>query len=115
MRHGDAKLSVVTGVRWKGRMGRRWVMRVAWMSLIGLWGSLGWGPGAVSALPIDYFALGDSVASGYGLADDETACHQSMLAYPWQLEAPLPTPGRGCSSGPLPNPRSPSAPRACAP
>jgi len=41
------------------------------------------------ALPIDYFALGDSVASGYGLADDETTCHQSMLAYPWQLYARL--------------------------
>jgi lysophospholipase L1-like esterase len=90
MRHGEAKLSAVTGVRWKGAMGRRrWVVRIAWLSLIGLWGSLGWGPGAVSALPIDYFALGDSVASGYGLADDETACHQSMLAYPWQLYARL--------------------------
>jgi hypothetical protein len=50
-----------------------------------LWGVLGWGAGVVSALPIDYVALGDSVASGYGLADDGAACHQSMLAYPWQL------------------------------
>jgi hypothetical protein len=90
MQHGDAKLSAVTGVRWKDAMGgRRWVVRIEWLSLIGLWGSLPWGPGAVSALPIDYFALGDSVASGYGLADDETACHQSMLAYPWQLYARL--------------------------
>ena len=59
------------------------------LSLLGLWGSLGWGRGVAIALPIDYFALGDSVASGYGLADDETACHQSMLAYPWQLYARL--------------------------
>jgi lysophospholipase L1-like esterase len=55
------------------------------LSVLVLWGVLGWGAGVVSALPIDYFALGDSVASGYGLADDGTACHQSMLAYPWQL------------------------------
>gem|GEM_PF-2015331 len=90
MRYGDAKPGAVTGAQCKGARGRRrWVARVAWLSLLGLWGSLGWGPGAVSALPIDYFALGDSVASGYGLADDETACHQSMLAYPWQLYARL--------------------------
>ena len=48
---------------------------------------------AVSALPIEYFAVGDSVASGYGLGDDATACRQSMLAYPWlvceQLKRPL--------------------------
>jgi lysophospholipase L1-like esterase len=86
MPHRDAKPGAATDVRWKGAMGRRtWVARVALLSLLGLWRSLGWGPGAVSALPIDYFALGDSVASGYGLADDETVCHQSMLAYPWQL------------------------------
>jgi lysophospholipase L1-like esterase len=58
-------------------------------SVLALWGVLGWGAGAVSVLPIDYFALGDSVASGYGLTDDETACHQSMLAYPWLLYARL--------------------------
>jgi hypothetical protein len=70
MRHGDAKLGAVTGMRWTGARGRRWVARTALLSLLGLWGSLGWGPGAGIALPIDYFALGDSVASGYGLADD---------------------------------------------
>jgi lysophospholipase L1-like esterase len=90
MRHGDAKPGAVTGVRWKGVRGhRRWVARVALLCLLGLWGSLGWGRGVAIALPIDYFALGDSVASGYGLADDETTCRQSMLAYPWQLYARL--------------------------
>ena len=82
MPHGDAKPGAVTGVRWKGAGRRRWVVRVAWLSLLGLWGSLGWGRGAGIALPIDYFALGDSVASGYGLADDETTCRQSMLRIP---------------------------------
>lgn len=86
MSRQDAKPGAAADVRWKGAMGRRsWGTRVALLSLVGLWGSLGWGPGALSALPIDYFALGDSVASGYGLADDETACRQSMLAYPWLL------------------------------
>jgi len=90
MRYGDAKPGAVTGAQCKGARGRRrWVARVAWLSLLGLWGSLGWGRGAGIALPIDYVALGDSVASGYGLADDEAACHQSMLAYPWQLYARL--------------------------
>jgi lysophospholipase L1-like esterase len=86
MPHWDAKPQAITSVRWKGAMGRRsWGTCVALLSLIGFWGSLGSTPGAVSALPIDYFALGDSVASGLGLADDETACRQSMLAYPWLL------------------------------
>jgi lysophospholipase L1-like esterase len=86
MSRQDAKPGAAADVRWKEAMGRRrWGMRLALLSLVGLWGSLGWGPGTLSALPIDYFALGDSVASGYGLADDETACHQSMLAYPWLL------------------------------
>ncbi len=31
---------------------------------------------------IDYFALGDSIASGHGLMDDGTPCRQSELAYP---------------------------------
>ena len=48
-----------------------------------LWGVWGWNIAIVSALPIEYFALGDSVASGYGLADDETACRRSLRAYPW--------------------------------
>jgi lysophospholipase L1-like esterase len=87
MQHGDAQAGAVTGVRWTGARGRRWVVRAALLSLLGLGGSLGWGRGVGIALPIDYFALGDSVASGYGLADDGTSCHQSMLAYPWQLYA----------------------------
>ena len=90
MPHGDAKPGAVTDVRWKGARGRRrWVARAALLSLLGLWGSLGWGRGVGIALPIDYFALGDSVASGYGLVDDETTCRQSMLAYPWQIYARL--------------------------
>ena len=90
MRHGDTKLGAVTDVRWKGARGRRrWMERAALLSLLGLWGSLGWGRGIGIALPIDYFALGDSVASGYGLADDETTCRQSMFAYPWQIYARL--------------------------
>ena len=40
-------------------------------------------PAIVLGLPIEYFAMGDSVASGYGLDDDGTACRQSRLAYPW--------------------------------
>jgi lysophospholipase L1-like esterase len=90
MRHGDTKPGAVTDVRWTGARGRRRRMaRAALLSLLGLWGSLGWGRGIGIALPIDYFALGDSVASGYGLADDETTCRQSMFAYPWQLYARL--------------------------
>jgi lysophospholipase L1-like esterase len=61
----------------------------AWLSLLALLGGMRWGPGAVFALPIEYLALGDSVASGYGLADDGTICRQSMLAYPWRAVARL--------------------------
>jgi hypothetical protein len=63
----------------RGHRGR--IVRLALLSLLALWRCLGWAPGAASALPIDDFALGDSVASGYGLADDETACRRSVLAY----------------------------------
>lgn len=90
MRYGDAKPCAVTGARCMGaRCCRHWVARAALLSLLGLWGSLGWGRGVAMALPMDYFALGDSVASGHGLADDEMPCHQSVLAYPWQLYARL--------------------------
>jgi hypothetical protein len=34
---------------------------------------------------IDYFALGDSVASGHGLRDDGKACRRSDKAYPYQV------------------------------
>jgi lysophospholipase L1-like esterase len=35
---------------------------------------------------IDYFALGDSIASGHGLMDDGSACHQSSEAYPHKVK-----------------------------
>lgn len=35
------------------------------------------------AKQIDYFALGDSVASGLGLFDDGTPCRRSAESYPW--------------------------------
>jgi lysophospholipase L1-like esterase len=90
MSQRDTKLHDPTGRRGKGAIGRRnWVAHAAWLSLIALWLILGWAPGAVSALPIDYFALGDSLASGYGLADDGTTCRQSVHAYPWQVLAQL--------------------------
>jgi lysophospholipase L1-like esterase len=89
MRHRNTTPGAVTEVQWKGARGRRWVARAALLSLLGLWGSLGWGRGIGIALPINYFALGDSVASGYGLADDETPCRQSMFAYPGQIYARL--------------------------
>src|SRR5919108_4375523 len=79
----NGKPGAATGTRWRGAIDRS--TRVAGLSLIGLWMSLRWGVGAVSALPIGYFALGDSVAAGHGLADDGTTCHRSMLAYPWGL------------------------------
>jgi hypothetical protein len=50
--------------------------RVRCWALVGalaLWGVLGWEVASVPALPIEYFAVGDSVASGRGLDDDETA------------------------------------------
>lgn len=58
---------------------RRWAL----VGALALWGVLGWEVASVPALPIEYFAVGDSVASGRGLDDDETACRQSRLAYPW--------------------------------
>lgn len=42
---------------------------------------------------INYFALGDSVASGHGLVDDGTACHRSALAYPFKVAGGLGIPG----------------------
>jgi lysophospholipase L1-like esterase len=42
-------------------------------------------------LEIDYFALGDSIASGHGLGDDGTPCHRSALAYPSLVERGLET------------------------
>jgi lysophospholipase L1-like esterase len=64
---------------------------VGWvrLGLLALLGAMGWGSVNVSALPIDYFALGDSVASGYGLDDDGTPCRRSTLAYPWQVVTQL--------------------------
>ena len=48
--------------------------RLVLVGLLGLCGALGVAVAAAPALPIEYLALGDSVASGRGLADDETAC-----------------------------------------
>ena len=62
----------------RDRMGR-WIL----IGTLALWGVWGWGVRSVPALPVEYFAVGDSVASGRGLDDDETACRQSRLAYPW--------------------------------
>jgi lysophospholipase L1-like esterase len=59
--------------------------RWALISLLTLWKVLGLAIVSAPALPIDYFALGASVASGYGLADDETVCRQSPHAYPWRV------------------------------
>jgi lysophospholipase L1-like esterase len=59
------------------------------LGLFVLLSTVGWGVVSVSALAIDYFALGDSIASGYGLDDDGTACRRSMLAYPWQVVTQL--------------------------
>jgi lysophospholipase L1-like esterase len=85
MPHQGVQMGAASQVRRQGARGhRRRVAGWAWLSLFTLLGGIGWKSGAVSALPIDYFALGDSVASGYGLADDETACSRSMLAYPWR-------------------------------
>lgn len=38
---------------------------------------------------LDYFALGDSLASGHGLMDDKTECHRSTKAYPYKLRDQL--------------------------
>jgi hypothetical protein len=40
---------------------------------------------------IEYYALGDSIASGHGLGDDGTTCHQSTRAYPYRVAAALAT------------------------
>jgi lysophospholipase L1-like esterase len=62
----------------RDRMGR-WIL----IGTLALWGVWEWGVRSAPALPVEYFAVGDSVASGRGLDDDETACRQSRLAYPW--------------------------------
>ena len=82
MPHGGKGKDTRTDVMWgRVRDHRSRAERWALAGVLVMWGVCRWG--AVSALPIEYFALGDSVASGRGLADDETACRQSMLAYPW--------------------------------
>jgi lysophospholipase L1-like esterase len=42
-------------------------------------------PGGEKKAVVDYFALGDSLASGYGLMDTGTACHRSDLSYPFKV------------------------------
>jgi lysophospholipase L1-like esterase len=84
MLYRDVQHGAAPDVGWQRAPGHR--SRVGRWALVGvltMWGVWGWGAGAVPALPVEYFALGDSVASGYGLADDATPCHQSMFAYPW--------------------------------
>jgi lysophospholipase L1-like esterase len=63
--------------------------RWALVGALALWGMWGWEGVSALALPIEYFAMGDSVASGYGLDDDGTACRQSRLAYPWLVVGQL--------------------------
>jgi lysophospholipase L1-like esterase len=90
MPYQDAKTGAATALRGTRAMNRASRLRHwAIVSVLALWGVLGWDAADVLALPIEYFALGDSVASGYGLSADETACHQSTLAYPWLLYARL--------------------------
>jgi lysophospholipase L1-like esterase len=90
MRHWEVQTGAATAARWTNAMDhRRRVRRWALVGVLALWGVWGWGAGAVPALPIEYFAVGDSVASGYGLADDGTACRQSMRAYPWLVAEQL--------------------------
>jgi lysophospholipase L1-like esterase len=80
------QIAEVREARWMGALHhRRRMGRWALASVLVLGGVWGWGVVSVPALPIEYFALGDSVASGYGLADDETACRQSTQAYPWRV------------------------------
>jgi lysophospholipase L1-like esterase len=44
----------------------------------------------VARLPVlDYFALGDSVASGWGLNADHTLCKRSLQAYPYKVAQQL--------------------------
>ncbi|MGH8071575.1 MAG: GDSL-type esterase/lipase family protein [Candidatus Entotheonellia bacterium] len=84
MPHGGEEKGASNDGMWKRARHHRSPAR-QW-ALVGglvLWGVFRWGVGGVLALPVEYFALGDSVASGHGLADDGTACRQSMLAYPW--------------------------------
>ena len=40
---------------------------------------------AAAKEPLDYFALGDSIAAGHGLMDDETPCRRSALSYPYKV------------------------------
>lgn len=42
-------------------------------------------PCAPALRTLTYFALGDSIASGHGLNDDNGPCRRSTEAYPWQL------------------------------
>ena len=44
-----------------------------------------------TAADIDFFALGDSVASGHGLMDDGSVCHRSDRAYPEKMGEALAT------------------------
>jgi lysophospholipase L1-like esterase len=90
MSHQRVQTGTVSHVRWEGIRGHpRQVTSWVRLSVFALLGAIGSGSGGISARPIDYFALGDSVASGYGLDDDGAICRRSMLAYPWQVVARL--------------------------
>lgn len=43
----------------------------------------------ITQTTIVYFALGDSVASGHGLMDDQTPCRRSTRAYPYKVKESL--------------------------
>jgi formylglycine-generating enzyme required for sulfatase activity/lysophospholipase L1-like esterase len=48
-----------------------------------------WVTVTVTKLPLDYFALGDSIASGHGLMDDKSDCRRSNKGYPFKLATEL--------------------------
>ena len=64
--------------------------------VLGTAGELTYWPNAASAAAktkIEYFALGDSIASGHGLMDDGSKCHRafgtsnsSLVAYPIRVQ-----------------------------
>jgi lysophospholipase L1-like esterase len=64
--------------------GRGWIRTLA-RSVAVLVGALALAQPVAAAPALDYFALGDSVASGHGLLDKGGTCRRSPRAYPQQL------------------------------